>query len=151
MEIVPEDVLGEGRITLTATFSVSDIASLTGVPIRSVRHWALTDIILADPSTQFAGTGVHRQFNETEVRVCKVLADLRQFCFPVGMLLKISTAARELLLQHPHHKMKAMLSITDNGEMTYSVFNNEVPEFGIIGVKITAMPFEEIIQGLPAK
>jgi hypothetical protein len=54
-------------------FSPSDVARLSGAPLRSIRYWALTRVLEAEPESDRAGMGHHRKFSKEEVIIASIV------------------------------------------------------------------------------
>ena len=79
-------------------YSASDVARLSGAPLRTVRYWALTRVLEAAPESDRAGTGKHRQFSKQEVLIACIVQYFAVKGLQVGHLTKISKTFRESIL-----------------------------------------------------
>jgi DNA-binding transcriptional MerR regulator len=79
-------------------YSASDVARLSGAPLRAVRYWALTRVLEAAPESDRAGTGKHRQFSKQEVLIACIVQYFAAKGLQVGQLTKISKTFRETIL-----------------------------------------------------
>jgi hypothetical protein len=82
---------------LQNTHSLADITRITGAKRRTLQLWAEAGVLLADETTERAGTGTHRQFDEKEAALATILTQLRPLRIPVGPLLEISSCIRKML------------------------------------------------------
>lgn len=81
-----------------AEYSVTDIARLAGANPRSVRHWAVSGILIPKPETNRAGTGNRRVFAADEAILACVLQPLAERQTPVGEMQRIALLIRDHLL-----------------------------------------------------
>jgi DNA-binding transcriptional MerR regulator len=79
-------------------YSSSELARLSGAPLRAVRYWSLCRLLVAAPESDRAGTGKHRQFNEQEVLIASVIQAFASQGLPLGLLTDISKTLRAALL-----------------------------------------------------
>ncbi|MER9726908.1 MULTISPECIES: hypothetical protein [unclassified Mesorhizobium] len=80
---------------MTNAFSLADLTDMTHSKRRSVQLWAEAGVILADESTERAGTGTHRRFSRDEAIIACLVAGLtRHFHMPIGVLLQVSDGIR---------------------------------------------------------
>jgi DNA-binding transcriptional MerR regulator len=79
-------------------YSASDVARLSGAPLRAVRYWALTRVLEAAPESDRAGTGKHRQFSKQEVLIACVVQYFSSRGLQVGQLTNISKTLRAAIL-----------------------------------------------------
>jgi hypothetical protein len=78
-------------------FTLADLTSVTGAKRRSVQLWADAKVIVADPSTERAGSGVHRVFSRNETLIACVIAVFAKEGVQIGKLLEISAELRKLV------------------------------------------------------
>jgi DNA-binding transcriptional MerR regulator len=79
-------------------YSASDVARLSGAPLRAVRYWALTRVLEATPESDRVGTGKHRLFNKQEVLIACIVQYFAEKGLQVGQLTKVSKTFRESIL-----------------------------------------------------
>jgi len=79
-------------------YSASDVARLSGAPLRTVRYWALTRVLEAAPESDRAGTGKHRQFSKQEVVIACIVQYFSSRGRQIGQLTDISKTLRAALL-----------------------------------------------------
>jgi hypothetical protein len=87
---------------VTALYSLSDVARLSGASKRSIQYWALTRVLETLPETDRAGTGKHRNFSREEVVIACVINALSQKGLQVGRLTFIAKGFRHAYLQVKH-------------------------------------------------
>ena len=79
-------------------YSAADVARLSGAPLRTVRYWALSRVLEAEPESDRAGTGKHRQFSKQEVLIACVVQYFSSRGLQVGQLTSISETLRAALV-----------------------------------------------------
>jgi hypothetical protein len=79
-------------------YSASDVARLSGAPLRAVRYWALTRVLEAAPESDRAGTGKHRQFGKEEVLIACIVQYFSSRGIQLGLLTDISKMLRAAIL-----------------------------------------------------
>jgi hypothetical protein len=79
-------------------YSASDVARLSGAPLRSVRYWALTRVLEAEPESDRAGMGHHRKFGKVEAIIACIVQYFSSRDLQVGYLTVISKRLRAALL-----------------------------------------------------
>jgi hypothetical protein len=75
-------------------YTLADLTKLTGNKRRTVQLWAEAGVIIADPGTHRAGTGVHRRFSREEAVIGLAINPLAKL--HIGDLLTLSRAIRGL-------------------------------------------------------
>jgi hypothetical protein len=77
-------------------YTLADLTKFTGAKRRTIQHWSEVGVLLALPSTDRGGTGVHRRFSKEEAVVaCLVNAYARRLQMTVGVLLRVSKVLRD--------------------------------------------------------
>jgi hypothetical protein len=75
--------------------TLSEIVKFTGAKRRSVQLWADAGIVMAVEGTDRAGTGIHRRFEISEVRLIALLVPLAAMGVPIGWLRYFARSFRE--------------------------------------------------------
>jgi hypothetical protein len=75
-------------------YTASDVARLSGATLRSIRYWALTQVLEATPESDRAGTGKHRQFNREEIVIACIIQYFAERGLQVGQLTSLSRVIR---------------------------------------------------------
>jgi len=91
------------RIRDLTMYSLAEIVRLSNARPRSVQLWADAEAILANPSTEKRGTGIHRRFNRDEAIIACCLSGFARRQVGIGELKRIGKAIR-LLLKEPFIK-----------------------------------------------
>lgn len=76
------------------TLSLAEVTRISGVKRRTVQLWAEAGVIIADPITERAGTGVHRRFPENEAYIAQAIAPFARMQISIGKLKAIAQAVR---------------------------------------------------------
>jgi DNA-binding transcriptional MerR regulator len=92
-------------VKFKSEYLLSDVARITGAKRRSVQLWAEAGAIQAYPSTERAGAGIHRVFDETELYIACVLTAFAAHGLPIGKLLKIAGKLRNSGVLAPLNKI----------------------------------------------
>lgn len=79
------------------TFTLSDLEKLSGAKRRSIQLWAERGAIIAEPGTEGANTGTHRQFSKTEAMIACLLHPFALRQMSIGELVKVGDALRNFL------------------------------------------------------
>jgi hypothetical protein len=75
-------------------YTLADLARATGAKRRSLQLWADAGAIMADQSTDRAGTGTHRRFPRDEAIIACVVHAFALHQIAIGELLRISMMVR---------------------------------------------------------
>src|SRR5215208_916304 len=85
------------------SYTLADLERVTSAKRRSLQLWADAKVIMADRSTDRAGTGTHRRFSRKEAIVACIVHAFALHQVAIGELLYISLLVRfwiELGEQH---------------------------------------------------
>lgn len=105
-------------------YSASDVARLSGATLRSVRYWALTQVLQATPDSDRAGTGKHRQFSPDEVVIACILNYFAGKGLQVGELGAISNAIREVSRRTGHSIIWDMGAAIKDDDKLYMIIKD---------------------------
>jgi hypothetical protein len=83
-------------------YTASQVAKLVDAKLRTIQLWADFGILEPVGATQGAGTGVHRRFTITEVRVAALLMPFASIGVPRGVLKRAGDVFRDALLPSKH-------------------------------------------------
>jgi hypothetical protein len=75
-------------------FTLAESVVRTGARRRALQLWADGGVIHSTEGTDRAGTGVHRRFPESELRIAAVLGALADLGLPIGFLRSLANALR---------------------------------------------------------
>jgi hypothetical protein len=75
-------------------YTLADLVRVTGAKRRSLQLWADAAVILADRSTDRAGTGTHRRFSRDEAIIACVIHAFALHQIAIGELFHIAIAVR---------------------------------------------------------
>src|SRR5262249_40222909 len=79
------------------SYSLSDLARVSGAKKRSLQLWADSKVIIAHGGTDRAGTGTHRQFSRGEAIVACIVQAFAQHQIAIGELLRIAAVVRSAI------------------------------------------------------
>lgn len=75
--------------------TLSEVIRRTGAKKRSLQLWTDAGIVRVAPSTDRAGSGVHRRYEEGEERLIAILAGLAKLNVPIGWLKYFASEFRK--------------------------------------------------------
>jgi len=76
------------------SYTLADLARVTGAKRRSLQLWADADLIVAEKGTNRAGTGTHRLFSRQEAIIACITHAFALHQIAIGELLRIAAALR---------------------------------------------------------
>jgi hypothetical protein len=129
-------------------YSTSDVARLSGAPLRSVRYWALTRVLEAEAESDRAGMGHHRKFSKEEVIIACIVQcfSLRGLQGPgVGPLTTIAKYLRNAILAD-ERMLECLSGAIRNDFRVYMTVQDEGLERGYITLYSDKPP---IYNGIP--
>jgi hypothetical protein len=83
-------------------FTLADLVRITGAKRRSLQLWADRGALKAEPETNTAGSGVHRQFSKDEAIIACILNGLALQEVAIGNLVKAANGIRSAYFRVPH-------------------------------------------------
>ena len=78
------------------TYTVGDVERLTGGKRRSIQLWSDHGVLRPTEGTARAGTGTHKRFDLTELRIAALMVPLAAAKMPIGSLYNLARNFREL-------------------------------------------------------
>ena len=75
--------------------TLSELTTLTGLKPRTVQFWTSNGVLYPEEGTKHGGPGIHRKYNQTEVIIACLMAELSRFNIQVGKLVSIAAYIRE--------------------------------------------------------
>lgn len=79
-----------------STLSLADIARVSRVKRRTIQLWADVGVLRALPSTMLRGSGVHRRFTTSELKLAQTLRSFHDqaIAIAIGMIKEIADRIR---------------------------------------------------------
>lgn len=101
------------------SYTLADLARVTGAKRRSLQLWADAGAIMADQSTDRAGTGTHRRFPRDEAIIACVVHAFALHQIAIGELLRIAAMVRFWIRNNARYvedKPRDILEMSIKGE-----------------------------------
>ena len=96
------------------SYTLADLVRVTGAKRRSLQLWADAGVILADRSTDRAGTGTHRRFPRDEAIIACVVHAFALHQIAIGELLRIAVMVRFWIQNNARHAEDKPRDILEN-------------------------------------